>query len=122
VRQASAIDLSDGRGNAALGIHIGAQGGLWQAAVFGFAGMRLDSDRLRFDPRLPPEWEALRFSVQWRQRALGIEIDRASGTLTASLRHGRPMKLSVGDCDHVLSVQQPVTPPFDDRRSGKEGR
>ncbi|MCC7105969.1 MAG: glycoside hydrolase family 65 protein [Chloroflexi bacterium] len=121
VHQASAIDLSDGRGNAAHGIHIGAQGGLWQAAVFGFAGMRLDSDRLRFDPRLPPEWAALRFSVQWRQRALGIEIDRASGTLTASLRHGRPMKLSIGDCDHVLSVQQPVVQQLDEGRFDREG-
>jgi trehalose/maltose hydrolase-like predicted phosphorylase len=84
--------------------------------------MRLDADRLRFDPRQPPEWEALRFRVQWRRRLLGVEIDGVSGTLTASLRHGRPMKLSVGDRDYVLTVQQPVIQQLDGGRFDREGR
>ena len=40
-RQAAEIDLADNMGNAAGGVHAGALGGLWQAAVFGFAGLRL---------------------------------------------------------------------------------
>ena len=40
-RQAAEIDLADNMGNAAGGIHAAALGGLWQAAVFGFAGLRL---------------------------------------------------------------------------------
>jgi trehalose/maltose hydrolase-like predicted phosphorylase len=36
-RQAAEIDLANNMGNAAGGIHMGALGGLWQAAVFGRA-------------------------------------------------------------------------------------
>jgi hypothetical protein len=39
-RQAAEIDLADNMGNAAGGVHAGALGGLWQAAVLGFAGLR----------------------------------------------------------------------------------
>ena len=65
-RQASEIDLSDNAGNAAGGIHIAALGGLWQAAVFGFAGLRLSENGPQLDPRLPPAWRELSFRIRWR--------------------------------------------------------
>jgi trehalose/maltose hydrolase-like predicted phosphorylase len=72
--QAAAIDLEDDMGNAALGVHVGACGGLWQAIVFGMAGMQLLADGLAFDPHLLPGWQALHFSVQWRGRLLGVSL------------------------------------------------
>ncbi len=39
LRQAAEIDLGNNMGNAAGGVHAAAIGGLWQAIVFGFAGM-----------------------------------------------------------------------------------
>lgn len=72
--QAAAIDLEDDMGNAALGVHVGACGGLWQAIVFGIAGMQLLADGLAFDPHLIPDWQALHFSVQWRGRMLGVSL------------------------------------------------
>jgi kojibiose phosphorylase len=65
-RQASEIDLSDNRGDAAGGVHAAALGGLWQAAVFGFAGLRLGEDGPQLDPRLPPQWRELSFRIRWR--------------------------------------------------------
>jgi len=65
-RQASEIDLSDNMGNAAGGVHAAALGGLWQAAVFGFAGLRLDEDGPKLDPKLPPTWRNLSFRIRWR--------------------------------------------------------
>src|ERR1019366_7681149 len=38
-RQAAEIDLANNMGNAAGGVHMGALGGLWQAAVFAAAGL-----------------------------------------------------------------------------------
>ncbi|MES4787155.1 MAG: glycoside hydrolase family 65, partial [Nitrospiraceae bacterium] len=43
-RQAAEIDLANNVGNATGGVHIAAMGGLWQAAVFGIAGMCLRED------------------------------------------------------------------------------
>jgi kojibiose phosphorylase len=65
-RQASEIDLSDNMGNAAGGVHAAALGGLWQAAVFGFAGLTLGEDGPRLDPKLPPAWRELSFRIRWR--------------------------------------------------------
>jgi trehalose/maltose hydrolase-like predicted phosphorylase len=39
--RAALVDLEDVRGNTSDGIHAASAGGLWQAAVFGFGGVRL---------------------------------------------------------------------------------
>jgi beta-phosphoglucomutase family hydrolase len=65
-RQASEIDLSNNMGNAAGGVHAAALGGLWQAAVFGFAGLTLGEDGPQLDPKLPPQWRELSFRIRWR--------------------------------------------------------
>ena len=45
-RMAADIDLSDNMGNAARGLHMATMGGLWQAAVMGFGGVRRDDETL----------------------------------------------------------------------------
>jgi len=67
-RQASEIDLSDNMGNAAGGVHVGALGGLWQAAVFGFAGLCFTDEGPEHRPNLPPSWRSLSMRFQWRGR------------------------------------------------------
>jgi kojibiose phosphorylase len=68
-RQSAEIDLADNMGNAAGGVHLAALGGLWQAAVFGFAGLDLGGERPVLRPRLPGAWRALRFGFTWRGRS-----------------------------------------------------
>jgi len=64
-RQTAEIDLANNMGNAAGGVHMAALGGLWQAAVLGMGGLSLTHPPA-LDPRLPAEWRAIRFGVQWR--------------------------------------------------------
>jgi trehalose/maltose hydrolase-like predicted phosphorylase len=111
-RQAAAIDLGDDMGNAALGLHAAALGGLWQAAVFGAAGMRLMADGLAFDPRLLPGWEALRFAVIWRGRRLAVELrpERAEFRLAPG---GPPMAVRVGDEVRVLEPGEAMASRYD---------
>jgi trehalose/maltose hydrolase-like predicted phosphorylase len=73
-RMAASIDLADGMGNAALGVHVATMGGLWQAAVFGFGGVRADGDALRLDPCLPAPWDGLAFPVRWRGTRVRVEL------------------------------------------------
>jgi len=65
-RQAAFMDLNDLRGNTRDGIHLASAGGLWQALVFGFAGVRVTPEGPVAWPRLPPHWKRLRFSFLWR--------------------------------------------------------
>ena len=67
-RQAAEIDLTDNMGNAAGGVHAGALGGLWQAAVLGFAGLRFCGERPERCANLPPSWRSLSMRFQWRGR------------------------------------------------------
>ena len=46
----AAIDLADNMGNAARGLHMATMGGLWQAAVMGFGGVRRRGEALRHRP------------------------------------------------------------------------
>ena len=108
-RQAAAIDLDDTMGNASGGVHIAALGGLWQAAVFGFAGLSLRADGLRLAPQLPATWEALRFRVQWRGRQVQCVIRQEPPQLTAILERGAPLRLYLGTQVQVLRRGQPWT-------------
>jgi trehalose/maltose hydrolase-like predicted phosphorylase len=103
-RKGIAIDLDDLMGNAASGVHIAGQGGLWQAAVLGFAGLHLDADRMRFEPHLPPEWGMMRFRLRWRGRCVRIELDSADCALTATLEIGDRLPLAVGGRQYTLQA------------------
>jgi beta-phosphoglucomutase family hydrolase len=72
-RQAAEIDLNDNMGNAAGGVHAAALGGLWQAAVFGFAGLTLSDDGPKLDPKLPPAWRELSFRIRWRGKDYALK-------------------------------------------------
>ena len=63
-KRAARADLCDVRGNADDGIHAASAGGLWQAIVFGIAGLRLtDDDVPKINPNLPAHWRRLAFKV-----------------------------------------------------------
>jgi len=83
-------------------VHIAALGGVWLAAVFGFAGLSLHGDRIAIDPHLPASWRSLGFAVQWRGRRLRIRIDQAKGLVDATLEAGEPMTLVVSGKPHDL--------------------
>lgn len=72
-RQASDIDLADNMGNAAGGVHAAALGGLWQAAVFGFAGLSLREAGPQLHPNLPRGWREIAFRIRWRGQAHELE-------------------------------------------------
>ena len=66
-RQAAEVDLADNMGNAAGGVHLGAFGGLWQAAVLGFAGLRACGDNPdKHHANLLPSWHSLSMRFHWR--------------------------------------------------------
>jgi trehalose/maltose hydrolase-like predicted phosphorylase len=101
-QETAAIDLADTHVAIAGGVHIAALGGLWQMAVFGFAGVSLRNDGVAVSPRLPGGWSSLRFCIQWRGRRLTIEIEQASRSLAVTLT-GEPMTLFVCGEPHALS-------------------
>jgi trehalose/maltose hydrolase-like predicted phosphorylase len=103
-QDSTALDLSDATAGASGGVHIAALGGLWQVAVFGFAGLSFGPDVLRFDPLLPVSWRRLTFSVRWRGRKIGVGIESGPGHFDAVLEDGAPMRLTVQGNEYELRL------------------
>ncbi len=61
--QAALLDIKDLRLNTEHGIHGATAGSVWQAAVFGFGGLRLTDQGVTATPRLPAHWQRLRFKL-----------------------------------------------------------
>jgi len=78
--RAALVDLEDVRGNTADGVHGASAGGVWQALVFGFAGLRLTADGYTLNPRLPTHWRRLAFSFQ--HHGLEVRVDLPGSSLT----------------------------------------
>ena len=69
-------DLYDVRGNAGDGIHGASAGGLWQAVVFGFAGLELNEEGWAVNPRLPEYWRRLAYKFYYRGEQQSVDIRR----------------------------------------------
>lgn len=102
--EAAAIDLDDAMGNSAFGVHIAMLGGLWQAVVFGFAGLRLRVDGVELDPRLPTGWDELSFRLRWRGRRLSVSLQRAPSQVAITLEEGESVAIYVEDERRVVGA------------------
>jgi kojibiose phosphorylase len=76
---AARADLHDVRGNANDGIHAASAGGLWQAIVFGFAGLRLTPAGPELRPRFPSHWTRVAFSYLYRGEKKVVDLRREGG-------------------------------------------
>ena len=75
--RAARADLQDIRGNAGDGIHAASAGALWQAIVFGFAGLQLqDGDGYTTTPRLPDNWDRVAFSFVHHGKRCTVDLSR----------------------------------------------
>lgn len=75
--RAALVDLKDVRGNASEGIHAASTGGVWQAVVFGFAGVRLSaSGPIVKTSHLPPSWVRLKFKLHWHDQCYEFDISK----------------------------------------------
>ncbi|WP_217914846.1 glycoside hydrolase family 65 protein [Miltoncostaea marina] len=110
-RFALMIDLGDVAGNVSDGVHIAAAGGVWQALVCGFGGVRDHDGELTFDPRLPRAWSSLAYSLRYRARQLRVALGHDEERYL--LEDGGPVEVTIRDERRRLVPGQPlvVRPP-----------
>ncbi len=82
------LDLDNTHANTQTGVHTAAMAGTWLGVAYGFGGMRLDEDGLRFAPALPDKWTGYRFKVHVRGALLEVAVD-AAGAEYRLLEGGR---------------------------------
>ncbi len=72
--RAARADLVDVRGNAGDGIHGASAGGIWQAVVFGFCGLRLSDAGWETHPSLPGGWRRVKFHFTFKGQRQVVEV------------------------------------------------
>jgi len=105
-RFALLMDLADAAGNASDGVHIASAAGVWQALVFGFAGVRDYDGVLSITPRLPAGWRTLEFSLRFRDRQLRIRLTHDEERFTVD--DGEPLAVTIHGEPRLLAASEPL--------------
>ncbi|MBT2159895.1 glycoside hydrolase family 65 protein [Zobellia barbeyronii] len=77
----SRLDLDDYNREVEEGLHITSMAGTWMSIVEGFGGMRVVDDKLSFEPKIPEQWEAYSFKINFRDRILKVTVKKDSTEL-----------------------------------------
>lgn len=81
-QKAASIDLGPNMKSSDHGIHAAAMGGVWQAVVNGFGGIRMIDGKLRVSPRLPMNWNMLEFKIFWKENHLLFNVSKNKITIS----------------------------------------
>jgi beta-phosphoglucomutase len=100
--RAALVDLQDVRRNAHEGIHAASAGGIWQAIVFGFGGIRITPNGPVANPKLPPSWTRLQFSLQWQGQIYEFDF-KSEAQPQMSSTPSQTIKGVIFDLDGVLT-------------------
>ncbi|WP_194765934.1 glycoside hydrolase family 65 protein [Tamlana sp. I1] len=87
----SRLDLDDYNKEVEEGCHITSMAGTWMSIVEGFGGMRVKDDTLHFAPKIPKEWEAYSFKINFRNQILKVNINHNETTFTVDGDHDLPI-------------------------------
>jgi alpha,alpha-trehalose phosphorylase len=109
--EGSFVDLADLHHNTRDGVHIASAGGVWNALVYGFGGLRDYGGRISLDPRLPNGWPALRFSFRLAGSRVRAELE--PDQLLLRLVEGSGGVLNVRGREYELSDELRI--PLDDQ-------
>ncbi len=70
----SRLDIDDYNHEVHEGLHITSMAGTWMSIVEGFGGMRVKNDKLTFQPKIPKQWEAYSFKVNFRNHTVKVNV------------------------------------------------
>jgi len=72
----SRLDLDDYNHEVHEGLHITSMAGTWMSIVEGFGGMRIKDNQLSFTPKIPKQWDAYSFKVNFRNQILKVNVSQ----------------------------------------------
>ena len=78
----SRLDLDDYNKEVEEGCHITSMAGTWMSIVEGFGGMRIKNDVLHFSPKIPKEWKAYSFKINFRNHLLKVSVSHSETTFS----------------------------------------
>lgn len=105
-------DINNLHKNTADGIHSACMGGVWQALINGFVGVKIEKSILSIDPKLPVAWRKVLFTLCWRQRMIRFEVKNDKIEIQIIPSNGKTrskIKIKVFDVMYELSINKKYT-------------
>ena len=96
----SRLDLDDYNHEVHEGLHITSMAGTWMSIVEGFGGMRIIDNKLSFTPKIPKQWEAYSFKINFRNQIIKINVSQQQ--LNFELLTGNDLEILVNNKPVVL--------------------
>lgn len=100
------LDIQDVQLNTVSGLHFANFGGTWQAAVFGFAGIRVDKDGIILDPHLPDEWKKMSFGIWYQNIRIEFEITKEEVVVSTAAEHTSDLRICISDRTYRMDQQK----------------
>ncbi len=101
------LDLDNYNKDTEDGLHITSMAGTWMAIVYGFAGLRIENDRLTLRPFLPRQWQSFSFGLLFRGRRLKVQVTAEVATIT--LLGGPALEVTVLDRVYTVEADSQLT-------------
>lgn len=105
-RKATEVDLGPLPNTSDDGIHAASIGGIWKAAIFGFAGIRLIDGKLTINPTLPQQWHHMKFTIQWQGQPITFFVTEA--TLYVKVENKKNIEFEINGqiyaCDDEVNI------------------
>lgn len=78
----SRLDLDDYNKEVEEGCHITSMAGTWMSIVEGFGGLQIVDDKPSFTTKLPQNWNAFSFKINFRNQVLKVEVSKDKTLVT----------------------------------------
>ncbi|WP_299396617.1 glycoside hydrolase family 65 protein [uncultured Gelidibacter sp.] len=103
----SRLDLDDYNHEVEEGLHITSMAGTWMSIVEGFGGMRVVDNKLSFEPKIPEQWDAYSFRINFRNQILKISV--AKNETSFELEGDQAMAILINGKEVTVNPQQVLT-------------
>lgn len=106
-RKSTEVDLGPQMNTSDDGIHAASIGGIWKAAIFGFAGIRLVDGKITINPKLPKQWHHMKFTIQWQGQPITLFLTKT--TLSVKVENKEKIEFEFHDqiyaCDDEITIE-----------------
>ena len=105
---ATRMDLDNYNRNTREGLHTTSIAAAWMNIVYGFGGMRSDSDILSFTPSIPQNWNSYSFRVTYHGQVIELKVE--ADQVTMHLLSDQHVTVKVYGKEYELSRENTVIP------------
>jgi maltose phosphorylase len=103
----SRLDLDDYNKEVEEGCHITSMAGTWMSIVEGFGGMRVKNNKLHFSPKIPKEWKAYSFKINFRNQIIKVSVSQTETQF--SLEGNQEITVFVNNKEVVVKPDSLIT-------------